>query len=507
MNKKLSRRDFIKLAGMMSLGAVIPPSVQNLKSGMLQANKQNVLIVLFDALSAEHISLYGYERSTTPNLARLSNRAVVFHNHFASGNYTTPATASLLTGTIPWTHRAIRFRNTVKRELSDKSIFHAFNDYHRLGFSHNTLADTLLEQFSNAIEDYIPQEKYFLFDDGPIREVFENDEDIATVGWARSIKKTDGLSYSLFLNRLYEKYRDNKIKEVLKSYPYGLPNINVDNYYVFEDGIRSLGNQVVNLPQPFLGYIHLFPPHAPYKPHKDFAGAFSNDSFRVEKKPDDLFTEGKDFDKSQKLRVSYDEFILNLDHEFGLLLEKIENAGILDDTWVVFTADHGEIFERGITGHTTPTLYQPLVHIPLIIFEPGRRVREDIYAPTSAIDVMPTLLHVTGHPIPDSVEGTILPPYNSASKMGTGPYTVQARYNEVTLPITEASIMHVIDNYKLIYYIGYDKLGGEGEKYMLFDIKTDPEELNDLSQSKRETALEILNIVKTRLKESNDTYQ
>lgn len=508
MTNKLSRRDFLKLAGMMSLGTVIPPSIQGLKSGILQGNKQNVLIVLFDALSAEHISLYGYERETTPNLSRLANRGVVYHNHFGGGNYTTPATASLLTGTFPWTHRAIRFRNTVKKELADKSIFHAFNDYHRLGFSHNTLADTLLEQFSTGIEDYIPQETYFLFDDGPIREVFENDEDIATVGWARSIKRTDGLTYSLFLNRLYEKYRDNKVKDVVKSYPYGLPNINVDNYYIFEDSIRPLGEQTIGLPQPFLSYLHFFPPHAPYKPHKDFAGKFSNDSFKVIQKADDLFTEGKNFDKSQELRSYYDEFILNLDHEFGLLVEKLEASGILDNTWVIFTADHGELFERGITGHTTPTLYQSIVHIPLVILEPGRQAREDIYTPTSAVDVMPTLLHVTGHDIPETVEGSILAPYATVLTPGKnlGPYTVQARYNDVALPLTEASIMHVVDNYKMIYYIGYEKLGAEGEKSMLFDIKGDPEELNDLTQTKPETSQELLNIIKTKLKEVNEPY-
>ena len=116
MSYGLSRRDFLKLAGLASLGMVVPPSVQ-LASNRLQGTQKNVLIIVFDALTAYNISLYGYERETMPNLARLAKRATVYHNHFAGGNYTTPGTASLLTGTLPWTHRAIRFNGTVKSEI------------------------------------------------------------------------------------------------------------------------------------------------------------------------------------------------------------------------------------------------------------------------------------------------------------------------------------------------------------------------------------------------------
>jgi len=509
MNNKISRRDFLKLAGLVSLGSIIPPSVQNLSAkGLAQGDKKNVLIVVFDSLTAKNISLHGYGRENTPNLSRLADRATVYHNHYASGNYTTPATASLLTGTIPWTHRAIRYRNTVKPELADKSIFHVFNDYYRTGYSHNTLADTLLKQFSVSMEGYIPQEKYFLFNDGIIEDLFGNDGDIATVAWAREIKREEGFSYSLFLTNLYEKYRDSLVKGAVKEYPYGLPAVNLDNFYIFEDAIRSLTDQVVNLPQPFLSYLHFFPPHFPYKPHQDFAGAYQNDTLQSIQKPDDIFSEGDSFEKLEKWRRYYDEFILNVDHEFGLLFDKLESSGVLEDTWVIFTADHGEMFERGIQGHTTATLYQPIVHVPLLIFEPGKQTRQDVYTPTSTIDVMPTLLHVTGHPIPDSVEGSILPPYSKVLLPGRnlGPFTVQARYNEVTYPLTQASVMHVIDNYKLVYYLGYEELGGEAEKYMLFDLEADPEELTDLSQTKRDTATDLLNIVKAKLKESNDTY-
>ena len=503
---KISRRDFLKLAGIASMGIVIPPSIQ-LKSSQLQNDKKNVLIIVFDALTSYNMSLYGYARETTPNLARLSKRATVFHNHYAGGNYTTPGTASLLTGTLPWTHRAIRFNDGVKSDFAGKSVFHVFDDYHRIAYSHNTLVNTLFKQFIGDINEHIPQEDLFLFNDGVIRTLFGKDEDTATVSWARTIKRTEGFSYSLFLSQLYEAYRDNKVKDVSKLYPYGLPSVNNDNYFTLDQSIDTLGNRLAELPQPFMGYFHFLPPHYPYKPHKDFAGAFIGDSFNPLRKPEDIFSEGKSEEFLDKQRAPYDEFILNADHEFARLFEMLESSGILENTWLVLTSDHGELFERGIWTHSTAALYQPVVRVPLLIFEPGNSTGRDVYDATSAIDLMPTLLHVTGHEIPAWAEGSILSPYITSPALPTkGIFAVQARYNEPNFPITQVSAMHLQDNYKLVYYLGYEELGAEKERFLLYDIKSDPEELNDLSQAKREISSDLLNIIKQKLEESNKPY-
>ncbi|MCQ3938770.1 MAG: hypothetical protein DPW18_17240 [Chloroflexi bacterium] len=507
MKHGLSRRDFLKLAGLASLGMVVPPSVQHLASEM-QGDKKNVLIVVFDALSAYNTSLHGYGRETTPNLTRLAKRAAVFHNHFAGGNFTTPGTASLLTGALPWTHRAIRFNDGVTDEFAGRSIFHAFDDYHRIAYSHNTLVNTLFEQFISGINEHVPQEDLFLFNDGFIRKVFGNDEDTATVGWARTVKRTEGYSYSLFLSQLYEAYRDNKVKDAAKLYPYGLPSVNNDNFFALDQGIDTLGRRLTELPQPFMGYFHFLPPHYPYKPSRDFAGAFTGDSFKPLSKPEDLFTEDRSDEFLNRQRLPYDEFILNADHEFARLFDMLESSGLLENTWLVLTSDHGELFERGIWAHATATLYQPVVRVPLLIFEPGVAAGKDVYSPTSAIDLMPTLLHLTGHEIPAWVEGSILPPYApSLPAPGKGVFSVQARYNEPTFPITEVSVMHVQDNYKLVYYLGYEELGAQKERFLLYDIQSDPEELVDLAQTKRETAADLLRIVKQRLDQANEPYR
>ena len=100
MKSAINRRDFLKLAGLLPLSAAAP-GFAKLITRPQQAKGQNVIVVVFDAFSAYNISLYGYQRDTTPNLARLARRAIVYHNHLAGSNFTTSGTASLLTGTLP----------------------------------------------------------------------------------------------------------------------------------------------------------------------------------------------------------------------------------------------------------------------------------------------------------------------------------------------------------------------------------------------------------------------
>lgn len=510
MKHGLSRRDFLKLAGVAPLGIVAPPLLKKLGAiQFLQGEKKNVLVIVFDALSAYNISLYGYERDTMPNLAKLAKRAKVYHNHFANGNFTTPGTASLLTMTLPWTHRAFRFGAKVRDTLAGSSVFNAFDDYYRISYTHNPLANTLLAQFQQDIDEYVPREKLFINNDSLIRTIFSRDEDIATVSWIRAMKRSEeGFAYSLFLSHLYEKSRDKKIAGYKDLYPNGLPSTNADNYYTLEAGIDWLEDRLVGLDQPFFGYFHFFPPHFPYKPRREFSDIFVHDAWNPLNKPDDLFTEDNLYETLAKSRAYYDEFILNVDSEFGRLFNALESAGLLENTWVVFTSDHGEMQERGISGHTTPTLYQPLVRIPLMIFEPGQQTGQDIHTPTSAIDVMTTLLHVTGHDIPAWSEGSILPPFApQVFQNNKAVYAVQARRNDPAHPIQQGTIMYVEGEYKLIYYLGYDELEEGGEKAQLFNIKADPEELVDIAKSQKGTAADLLNIVKSKLKEVNEPFQ
>jgi uncharacterized sulfatase len=207
-------------------------------------------------------------------------------------------------------------------------------------------------------------------------------------------------------------------------------------------------------------------------------------------------------------RRVYDEFILYTDSEFGRLVEQLESGGFLENTWIVFTSDHGEMFERGIWGHRTPALFQPVIQIPLVIMEPGQKTRRDVFTSTSAVDVLPTMLKVTGHDVPAWVEGEVLSPFSdTAPDEERRIYAVEATDSEKYGPLGPASVMMVKGRYKLTYYSGYEELGELDPYFELYDLENDPEEMNDIYQSEPETAKELRDELLQKIAEVDKPYQ
>ncbi len=436
MSPSISRRDFLKLTGLAQLGVTSPRLARALRGLRAPAgNAKNVLVLVFDALCGLNLSYEGYARETAPNLARLAKRAIVYHNHFAGSNFTTSGTASLLTGTLPWTHRAIEDDGTVADALVEHNLFRSFPDYYRTAFTHNSWAMALLDQFGRAIDDLVPRDKVYLQTyDGLIHSLFYRDDDIADVSWTRDIKLQGGYAYSLFLSRLYKSFRDASTASLEASFPRGLPMNASSDAFLMEQTVSWLEDHLKTLPQPFLGYYHFLPPHAPYRTSLEFYGRFASDGLNPVHKPLDEFGTKEAAQAALEARTEYDEFILYADKAFGSMYDALQRSGLLENTWLVVTSDHGEMFERGLIGHGNSTLYQPVIRIPLLILEPGRETGTDIHAPTSAVDVLPTLAQVTGHPIPDWTEGMVLPPYSGGNPDPNRPiYALEARRSSPVL--------------------------------------------------------------------------
>lgn len=509
MKSNLNRRDFLKLAGALPLGyagsqVAHSLGLRNLKR---QDGRRNVLVIVFDAFSAYNISIHGYQRETTPNLARLMDRAIVYHNHFAASNFTSSGTASLLTGTLPWTHRALQGGAEVAKDFVTRNIFSAFQGYHRITYTHNGWANILLEQFQADLDELIPWKSLFLRSyDGFIHSLFGNDDDTASVAWTRNMNVSqEGYSYSLFFSHLYGVLQRNRYASIRERFPRGLPSTgDVGSEFVLEPAIDWTGSHLPRIPQPFVGYFHFLPPHGPYNTPSDYIGQFEGDSLRPLDKPQDMFTARVPYSALVKRRAEYDEFILYVDYEFGRLFDQLESADLLQNTIIVLTTDHGEMNERGISGHSTDTLYQPVIRIPLVIFDPDQPAHVDVHTPTSAVDLLPTLLHRTGQPIPDWTEGVVLPPYAEPTP-GRSLYAVKASKSGQYDPLLHVSVALVQDHYKLVYYHGYENRGVD-ELTQLYDIQADPEELTDLSSSLKNISAHMLDEVKTKLEQVNRPY-
>ncbi|HET6847018.1 MAG TPA: sulfatase-like hydrolase/transferase [Anaerolineales bacterium] len=509
MTAPIGRRDFLKLAGLVPL-SLASPQLLRLLSGFSsdQTAGQNVLVVVFDAFSGLNVSVNGYARDTTPNLRRLASRAIVYHNHYAGSNFTTPGTASLLTGTLPWTHRAFQAKHTVVEPYQLRNLFTVFRDYYRIGYSHNGWANILLEQAQQDMDELVPWKTLFLGSyDSFLHSLFVNDDDIASVSWTRNVNiKDEGYAYSLMFSHLHRVLQESRDPALKQRFPRGIPSTgDVSSQFLLETAVDWIGARLSRIRRPFAGYFHLLPPHGPYNTSREFYNQFREDGLRPVPKPEDIFSDEVSYQDLLRRRTDYDEFILYVDREFGRFYDSLEASGLLANTWVVLTSDHGEMFERGISAHSTEALYEPVVRIPLMIFEPGRTTPLEVHTPTSAADVLPTLAHVTGKPLPDWTEGVVMPPFAPADP-ARHVFVVRAAKNDARQPLTRASTSMIRDRYKLLYFFGYPEKNID-ELVRLYDLQADPEEMTDLSVAYADIAGDMLRELKRQIQEKDQPYR
>ena len=373
----MKRRDFLKLSTLASTAFVpqlaIPPHQPGNQA------QDNVLVLVFDAWSARNISLYGYPRQTMPHLEQLAQHAVVYHNHHTGGPFTTPGTATLLTGLYPWTHRAFNANGLVTRAHEHHSLWAEFPQHYKIGYSHNNFAVSLLRQLGHAgLDQLVPLRQMILGSDLIVSGLLANDLDMAAISRVMSLSTTD-YANSLLLPNLHKQFVDwmqRPYKQALADeFPRGLPSTQDQINYILEEGIDWLNESLPQLPQPFLGYFHFLPPHDPYVTRHEFMEQFANDGYVPPAKPEHLFSDGQAEGKMGRERSYYDEFLLYVDAEFNRLYTLLQESGVLENTWLVVTSDHGEMFERGVIGHSTEVLPYPLTNIPLLIFPPGQQER------------------------------------------------------------------------------------------------------------------------------------
>jgi choline-sulfatase len=190
-----------------------------------------------------------------------------------------------------------------------------------------------------------------------------------------------------------------------------------------------------------------------------------------------------DIDTDERVRrhriAHYDAAVRETDALMGHLIEQMRAAGLLDETIVVVTSDHGESFgEHGYLQHG-PRVDEPVMHVPLLIFlpkhhpayDPGRRVDSLV----SVIDIMPTLLDAVGVSVPEGVEGLSL-----MGEIRGGPRWFYGESGRAFMGLDpERHLPGVAGKHRMVRTEGWKLVHvptTEGGKNWLFDLQADPEE-------------------------------
>lgn len=336
------------------------------------SGRPNIIWLTLESTRADHTSLGGYERDTTPNLRRIStdDQGRTFKNCFSHGIWTLPSSASILTGTYP-THHGTGFGNSaIPQELATAPELFGELGYHTACLSPNShlSSGTALDR---GFDDFAWIGKSTLLE---------------TVGLPTVLK------YVLNIRR-----HGGGLTTDTKKHGTG---------FLLQDmakrWLRSLADD-----QPFFFYAHYGDPHHPYYPPLPYLDRYA-DEFPVSPKEageiavahhediHELTANGCGLtpDEWEALRGMYDAEIAYVDDLVGELYDFVKGLDIGETVFVV-TADHGEFFgEQGLLGHTI-AVDDAVTHVPLVVHGFDDLLNHDGEL-VQHIDVMQTLLSSVG---------------------------------------------------------------------------------------------------------------
>ncbi|MEW6600140.1 MAG: sulfatase [Nitrospirota bacterium] len=443
----------------------------------------NVLLITFDAMTALDMSAYGYHRPTTPFIEEWAKSATVFTKVEAGSNYTTPTTASLMTGKRVWTHQTyfVEVASDIINKNNENLPFvlkkngysnMALQQIHRASVEKLGIADSFdiilgPEKLSYSINlyNYIDTMLYSVFG-----------EKIILYDW---IIKEDFILFKL-LNILF---RDSSVTP-------SPPEI------AFGKALDILGS---DFPSPFFAWIHLFAPHDPYLPPAPFSGMFDPSSALRTRKSQ---MTGKVIDQIDLYRARYDEFIRYADKRLESFMKEFKKRNAFNNTLIILSADHGESFEHNFKGHGGPHLFEQVTHIPLVIKEPGQNQGMIIDGLAEQVDITPTILELVGIPVPSWMEGRSLAPLLRGKALEPRPaFSMSLDINPGrNQKITNGTIAVWEDDYKLIHYL--DK-----QKSLLFNLADDPAEVNNIFDKEPDTGSRLLSLIFDNLKKANEKIE
>ncbi|MHC4558955.1 MAG: sulfatase [Planctomycetota bacterium] len=426
----------------------------------------NVLLVVLDTVRAESMSLYGYERSTTPYLKNLAEQGVVFQNAIATSSWTLPTHASLFTGR-----------------------FHYENPtgyYKPLDTTYPTLAEGLNSR-GYVTGAFVANNFVCRIESGIARGFAHYEDYVASVG---ELARSSALIRFAFSEASWVR-RLLGYHELLERLP--APRITND-FLRWVDRIPS--------GQPFFAFLNYFDAHQPYLPPADFAQRFGPTNqintylARLGREP--CLPSNTTTEEIESIRNAYDGAIAYIDEDLNRLFGELRQRGILDRTLVILVSDHGEEFAEHTTLGHAKDLHIQSIRVPLVLRLPDIVPAEvTVQEPVTLRDIPATVIDILGLPDDGLFPGKSLSRYWIESKREE-PENSELVLSELSraswavgAPAAKGAMKSLITGY--MHYIR----NGDGTEEV-YDLRNDPAEQNDLIQIPRgvETAAQARDVLK-----------
>ena len=442
-------------AGLLMATAVVAASSLLLSRGLASlrplqfaaaASRPSVVVVTMDAVRADHLSVYGYPRDTTPVLRQFAKTATLYTNAIAPADWTLPSHASLFTGLYASWHGS----------YFDPPKYVAGRP---LGRQYPTLASILADNGYRTIA--------VAANWGGLNPIFGLDR-----------------GFQLFDARMPRTIMDPRllrraVREELGAF---IPCDDFDARFrraeEIDDTIPVLLERVAREQAPFLLFVNYMDAHVPYVPPPPFSGYRPGQAqpigyYEYRAIENQVMTRTRSITPAEKdqLLSQYDGGIRYIDSRLTPLFRRLKELGLFDNTMIVIASDHGEAFgEHGLMQHMV-SVYQDQVHVPLIIKYPRQttpRVVDDL---VSLVDVLPTALSALGFEPPKVTQGEDLQdPGKRAGRL-----VVAESFSQ------PEKFGHRLDRVERAIFLAKAKfITSTTGKRELYDTSLDPKELHNL---------------------------
>jgi arylsulfatase A-like enzyme len=438
------------LLGVSEIRAAAGTATVQASAGTLSTSgRPNVVLIVMDTVRADHLSVYGYGRDTTPNLKALAQDAVAYTNAISASDITLTSHASIFTGMYASWHSAYcqppeaAYGRKLAQNYPTVAELLRKSGYETIGVAANLYlrADFGLERGFDQFR--IPRPVPLLPDESrwPLRHPVRR--------W---------LSYAgdtAQFDRLYTMGED------------------VDNE------LFSLVEKRARPDAPFFAFVNYMDAHFPYVPPAPYSARYPGRRPHVTE--DDLgqqqyaISAGKPQPTYPDHCISqYDGGIAYEDAQIGRVVAWLKSHNAYDNTMIVVTSDHGEGFgERNRVTHANGP-YQSLLHVALMVKYPKSSLRGPEQDFTSLTDVAPTILSAAGVAVPSSMQGR---------NLAGGPAAPREIYSETfPCPVIQPAECRFGCTTTSVFRWPYKFIQSNehGGKYELFDLSADPNEKQNL---------------------------
>ena len=435
--------------------------------------RPNIVFIITDQQRFDTIAAMGFDHMITPNLDKLVKRGASFDNMYITSPSCAPSRASLFSGTYP--HTSGVFRNDeVWNYCWVKDLAEAGYRTVNVGKMHT-----------------MPVEGAFGFHE---RHATEN-------------KDRDHPNLPFYLDnwdKAYFAYGKEKPSRVTQRRRQGYGDLL--GAWVWED--EEILHPDVLIPQMAKWWIDRYPddgpfflqvgipgPHPPYDPTQEYLDMYKGRDLPKPIPADDIDQQPKAYqmlrqhhleddadgivhltnptpEQAYRQRQHYYANMTLIDEQVGQIMDALERRGVLDNTAVIFTSDHGDCLTDH--GHSQKwNMYESTVKVPAVVAWPGKiqagtRVKELV----SLFDFGPTILEMAGVEVPDWMEARSLNPLMRGEKQDR-PRVFAEHSNDALLEGTRMVTMVREGDYKLVHFVD-DDFG------QLFNLADDPDELVNL---------------------------